>query len=87
MKTFLMFASVFLMSGHTSAASFGEGYNNRLNESREVEVVEAYETVYVNSPSELPGGRWQCQKVSTYQGGPKGSWRTYYICSRLSRRP
>ena len=86
MKAFLLLTSLVLMSGSAVASSFGEGYNNRLQESREVEVVKAYETVYVNSPSELPAGRWQCEKVSTYQGGPKGSWRAYYVCTRLNKR-
>lgn len=24
--------------------------------------------------------QWQCNRVSTYQGGPKGIWRTIVVC-------
>lgn len=63
------------------AGCFGEGYNNRLNESRNLGDSSG-QWVYLNSPSEYqgPGRLTGCQKVSTYQGGPKGSWRTYYVC-------
>lgn len=70
-----------LFSGSYGFSQPGEGYNERLRQSRQVEMVDwNSEGVYVNSPSDLPAGRWQCQKVSTYQGGPRGSWRTFYVC-------
>jgi hypothetical protein len=42
------------------------------------------ETFYLNSPTEYTGSLpLSCQKVSTYSGGPRGTWRTYYRCSTI----
>lgn len=64
------------------AANFGEGYNERLHESRRTPGGSAV-WVYLNHPSEYQGSGYlaECQKVSTYSGGPKtGAWRTYFVC-------
>ena len=86
MKIAITLAALILASAFAFAQP-GEGYNERLRQSRDVEMVDwNTESVYVNSTSELPAGKWQCQKVSTYQGGSKtGSLRTYYVC-RATRR-
>lgn len=82
MKLAVFVTGIFLMAaGMVQAASFGEGYANRLRESRNAR--NSGEWIYLNQPSEYqgPGRLVECRKVSTYQGGPKnGMWRTYYVC-------
>ena len=77
-----LFAVAILVSATSAmAANFGEGYNERLRESRRNNGSSA-QWVYLNHPSEYqgPGYLAECEKVSTYSGGPKGSWRTYFVC-------
>lgn len=81
LSTMVLVASM-AFSATAFAANFGEGYNERLRESRRNHGQSA-EWVYLNHPSEYqgPGYLAECQKVSTYSGGPKtGTWRTYFVC-------
>jgi hypothetical protein len=83
MKITLMLSAMIVMAiaSLASAADFGQGYFNRLRESHRGPAFSS-EYVYLNAivDYEGPGRVESCSKVSTYQGGPKGSWRTYYIC-------
>lgn len=78
---FLVLMALVVSSTSAIAANFGEGYSARLRESRDARRDSA-EWIYLNHPSQYrgPGYLAECKKVSTYQGGPKGLWRTYYIC-------
>lgn len=81
LRTGIILAALFT-SLSASAANFGEGYSDRLRESRRGGVSSG-EWVYLNHPSEYqgPGYVAECRKVSTYSGGPKtGTWRVYYVC-------
>lgn len=81
MKSVILAAALMMGTVVASAANFGEGYNARLRESREGRSP-SDQWVYLNHPSQYrgPGYLAACKKVSTYQGGPRGMWRTYYIC-------
>jgi hypothetical protein len=78
----LLVSTMFISTATAFAGGFGEGYYNGLRDSRTGQGQSA-EWVYLNQPSDYqgPGRLAECQKVSTYQGGPKnGMWRTYFVC-------
>ena len=78
----LLVAAMCISASSAIAANFGEGYNQRLVESRKNQG-QSTQWVYLNRPSDYqgPGYLAECQKVSTYMGGPKSNmWRTYYVC-------
>jgi hypothetical protein len=89
MKVATLIAGLMLLAGNVWAhPQEGEGYRAHLNHSRHVEMVDwEKEGVYVNSPSELPAGKWQCQKMTSYQGGPKSGYtKSFYMCRSASKR-
>ena len=85
----VLIAGLVLFAGNVFAhpQQDGPGYQRRLDQSRQIEMVDwNREAIYVNSLDELPPGRWQCQDVNTYQGGPKSPYtQSYYVCRRARR--
>jgi hypothetical protein len=81
--TLMLLVGLVMMTGSlASAANFGEGYANRVRESRE-NPISSDDYVYLNSPADYdgPGRISYCKKATTYQGGPKsGMMRTYFVC-------